>query len=227
MRYGHPTLLLLMLIVLGFSAEAQRGGRNDGSNRRPSSQASGSDRGGDLSDLKFQDRLWYGAGGTFYFAGQNGRSETALGLTPQVGYKFSEVLSAGPRVGLTNIFVKNFVVFEDNSARAPERRRYSLLNYSAGGFVRARYRALYVQGEFNLLSFEYAPLLSNSGYAIVDERDEILKVRESVEQLQIGIGYNPSRGGVGSDIGIYYNLFDDVNSVASAIQFRVMLTFKY
>ncbi len=231
MRYGHPTyLLLLLLLVLGFSAEAQRGGRNDGSNRRPNPRANERGRSGnDLSDLKFQDRLWYGAGGTLFFNGGNGVSYTTIGLTPQIGYKFNEVLSAGPRLGLTNTFVKDFAVFEGNLRGPVERRRYSLLEYSVGGFVRARYRALYIQGEYSVLSFQYAPLVSVSGFsvAVIGQDEEIIKMREADSQLQIGVGYNPGGGGVGSDIGIYYNLFDYVNSVRDAIEFRIMLTFKY
>ena len=229
MRYGRPALLFLFLLLIGFSAEAQRGGRNDGSNRRPNPRASsrGGDRGGDLSNLKFQDRLWYGAGGTFFLSSSNGVSYTTLGLTPQVGYKFNEFLSAGPRFGVTNTFVKNFALFRDNLTRPAERRRYSLFDYSAGGFVRARYRALYVQGEYSVLSFQYAPFVRGTNAAAIDTNDEIVKVRQSDSQLQIGIGYNPSQGSLGSDIGIYYNLFDDVNSVRSAIEFRVMLTFNY
>lgn len=230
MRHGRPTLLFLFFLLIGFSAEAQRGGRNDGSNRRPNprERSRESDRGGDLSNLKFQDRLWYGAGGTFFYSGVNQVSVFTLGLMPQVGYKFTDFLSAGPRFGVTNTFVRNFAVFEDNPGRNAERRRYSLLDYSAGGFVRARYRALYVQGEYSVLSFQYAPFFPNTGgAAVIDINDEVIKRRQSDSQLQLGVGYNPSQGGVGSDIGIYYNLFDDVNSVRSAIELRVMLTFNY
>ncbi len=226
MRYTRPTLLLLFLLVLGFTAEAQRGGRNDGSNRRQNPRASDRGRGGDLSDLKFQDRLWYGAGGTFFFQGNNGTSYATLGLTPQIGYKFNEFLSAGPRFGVTNTFAKDFASFGNGGEI--ERRRFSLLDLSAGGFVRGRYRSLYIQGEYSVLSQQNAFQGGIRGTVLIDDgTNEVAKARTSVDQLQIGIGYNPSQGTLGSDIGIYYNLFDDVNSVRSAIEFRFMLTFGY
>ena len=224
MLQSRLPLVAFFILATACSAIAQRGGRSDGSNRRPNPREAA--RGGnELSDLNFSERLWYGAGGTFLFQGGNGYSFAAIGLTPQVGYKFTDWFSAGPRLGATNFFVKGDAV---NSSNQFERRRYSLLDLTVGGFARARYRALYVQAEFNTISSQTA--VGQGSVAFIDDRtNEISKVRTQEQQLQVGVGYNPSSGSgsLGSDIGIYYNLFDDVNSFRSPLEFRFMLTFRY
>ena len=139
---------------LAVQAEAQRGGRGDGSRRRPNPRASDND----LSGLKFADRLWFGAGGNFGFQGGNNQSFTQLGLTPQVGYKFNNWLSAGPRFGADLNIIKGFA--GNSTGSQIETRRFTLVNYTAGAFVRGRFRQFYAQTEFNMISREL-PFSSN------------------------------------------------------------------
>lgn len=222
-----PVFLLLLLTGLTIQAEAQRGGRGgrgDGSRRRPNPRATQND----LSDLKFQDRLWYGAGGTLWFQGGTNYSRFQIGLTPQVGYKFTEWFSAGPRFGATFKTIKD--VAQSPSSGARQIRRHSGVDFVVGGFARARYRQFYVQGEFNALSLEtaYGPDL-NRIPIIDDTSNEVITERLGDQQLQIGAGYAPqSGGGLGSDIGLYYNLFADSESInRSAIELRFQVTFQY
>ena len=222
-----PIALLLLLTGLAIQAEAQRGGRGDGSRRRNNPRSSQNE----LSDLRFQDRLWYGAGGTLGFQGGNGQSFTQIGLTPQVGYKITDWLSAGPRIGATLALVKSFAIL--GGSVDPDARRYSTIDYTVGGFVRGRYRQFYVQTEYNVLSVEFAPRFAIGNFQTAVEVDpntnDVLTRRVSDTQLQIGAGYAPQTGGgIGTDIGIFYNLFDDVRSInTSAVEFRVQLTFRY
>ena len=217
-----PLLFLLLLAGLAIEAEAQRGGRSDGSRRRPNARAAG----GELSGLKFADRLWFGAGGNFGFQGGNNQSFTQLGLTPQVGYKFTEWLSAGPRFGADLFIIKGFA--GSSSGGPVETRRFTLVNYTAGAFVRGRFRQFYAQTEVNVISREL-PFSSGGVFVVGDDTNDILTERESEPQLQIGIGYAPPNpGGISTDFGIYYNLFDDVESFnRSPIELRINLLFRY
>ena len=216
-----PVFLLLLLTGLAIQAEAQRGGRGDGSRRRPNPAASGND----LSGLKFVDRLWFGAGGNFGFQGGNNQSFTQLGLTPQVGYKFTDWLSAGPRFGADLNIIKGFA---RSNVGPIESRRFTLVNYTAGAFVRGRFRQFYAQTEFNVISREL-PFSSNGAFVIGDDTNEIETERDGEPQLQVGIGYAPPNpGGISTDFGIYYNLFDDVESFnRSPIELRINLLFRY
>ena len=215
--------LFLLALLTGAVAFGQRGGRDDGSRRRPNARGGG----GELAQLKFQDRLWFGAGGSLGFRGGNDQSFAQIGITPQVGYKFNNWLSAGPRFGVDLFLIKGFAAREGVGVGEP--RRYTLVDLTLGGFVRGRYRQFYVQTELNALSREL-PAENSSGSALVDDRsNDVVTDREGDVQLQVGVGYAPpGNGGLGTDIGIFYNLFDDVESFnISPIEFRFNLTFRY
>ena len=220
-------LFTLLLVLCGATALAQRGGRDDGSRRRPNARGNQSE----LSNLNFADRLWFGAGGTLGFQGGNGQSFTQIGLLPQVGYKFNNWLSAGPRFGATLSLVKSFALPDGGGDL--DTRRYSTIDYTVGGFARGRYRQFYVQAEYNVRSVEFAPRVRLNAFetaALIDPTtNDILTERVGEDQLQIGVGYAPPTGGtVGTDIGVFYNLFDDVRSInTSPIELRVQLTFRY
>lgn len=210
---AHLTFVILALASL--TADAQyRGGRQDAPNRRPAN-------GNELPE-EFKDRLWYGAGGTLGFQSFNGSSIATVGLSPQIGYKINPWLSAGPRVGVT------WTTFKGNTD-LNNRQRSNTWDFTAGGFARGRYRAFYVQTEVSYLSNEYN-FRNFSGALVTDPttgKPETL--RDDDLQWLIGVGYNPGSGGgtVSSDIGIFYNLFDDVESNTNPISFRIMLTFGY
>lgn len=225
----RPRNLLVFLTLLLFvgAADAQRGGRSDGSKRRPnerSSQGGGkvssTKSNNDYAGLKWDQRLWYGVGGTLNFVAYNGQSFAQIGLTPMVGYKFNNFLSAGPRVGATTSFIKGPT---DQGAN----QRFNLTNFTAGAFARAKIYMFYAQAEFNALSSQYVGT-NNFGEFVTEPNSlDVLKFRESDSQFLLGIGYNPGGGGGSTDIGLFYNIFDDVNSTTNPFVFRVMLTLKY
>lgn len=206
----------VLLLVLP-QADAQRGGRS--APKRPNSSASKTRQSKQQSD--FVSRLWYGAGGTAGFQGGNVTSIYSIGLTPQVGYKFNEWLSAGPRFGVTYTGVKAF------TDRTNVRERAHLWDFSVSAFARARISAFYVQSEFGILSQNYLRDFWRTGRIPLDINLEPAYARENQEVLLIGAGYNASVGGMGTDIGLFYNLFDDVNALGSPISIRIILTFGY
>jgi len=207
----------VLLLVLP-QAEAQRGGRK--TSKRPNTSASRSKNSRDKPE--FIDRLWYGAGGTAGFSGFNGSSIYSIGLTPQVGYKFNEWLSAGPRLGATYTGIKAPTSRSNNPERA------HLWDFNASAFARARIFDFYVQSEFGILSQNFLPRFFQTGRIPLDNTTlDIDYGRENQQVLLLGAGYNASVGGLGTDFGVFYNIFDDVNSIGSPISLRIMLTFGY
>ena len=204
----------VLLLVLP-QADAQRGGRS--APKRSNSKASKTRQSREPSD--FVSRLWYGAGGTAGFASNGASSQFTIGLIPQVGYKFNEWLSAGPRIGATYTGVKG-------ATDRGTRDRVNLWNFTGSSFVRARISMFYIQPEVGIES-QNSYFIDNRGRIATDVNLEPATARENETVLLIGAGYNGSIGGMGSDIGIFYNLFDDVNSLNSPISFRIMLTFNY
>ncbi len=201
----------VLLLVLP-QAEAQRGGRS--APKRPKSKSS-------KKQTDFKDRLWYGAGGTLGFAGNNGFNQFTIGLLPQVGYKFNEWLSAGPRLGATYTGIKG----ETEQGR---RDRVNLWDFDASLFARGRIAMFYIQPEVGIQSQNQA-FVNRFGQIVTEGAPDFKPStgRENQTVLLIGAGYNGSVGGIGSDIGIFYNLFDDVDALSSPISLRVMLTFNY
>ena len=60
----------------------------------------------DESGQAITDRLWYGADATINFFGGQGRSDFFWGISPMVGYKFTDNFSAGPRISFLNEITK-------------------------------------------------------------------------------------------------------------------------
>lgn len=208
----------VLLLVLP-QADAQRGGRK--TSKRPNSSASRT-KSSKNQESDFVSRLWYGAGGTAGFQSNSTTSIYSIGLTPQVGYKFNEWLSAGPRIGATYTGVKAFTTSSSNV-----RERAHLWDFNASAFARARVSVFYVQAEYGLVSQNFLPFFYQTGRIPLDLNLEPDYGRENQDVLLMGIGYNSSVGGMGSDIGVFYNLFDDVEAIGSPISIRLMLTFGY
>jgi len=68
---------------------------------------------------------------------------------------------------------------------------------------------------------------NNRGEIATDINLEPATERRNETVFLIGAGYNGSMGGMGSDIGIFYNIFDNAESIRNPISFRFMLTFGY
>jgi hypothetical protein len=167
----------------------------------------------------FTAKLWYGAGGVAWFGGNGITNQFTIGLTPQVGYKFNNWLSAGPRLGAIYTGVKG-------PTDIGGRERVNLWNFSAAAFARARISMFYIQPEFGLESQAFY-FTDFRGAIVTDVNLNPAVQRENQTVLLIGGGYNAGGETVSTDIGLFYNLFDDVESNVSPITFRIMITFGY
>ncbi len=200
-----PLLLLLLFCLLFASQNAQAQFRVTDSSKK--------EKKGKKEETPFLDRLWYGGGVNIGFSGFNGSSAFGFGVSPMVGYKFNNWLSAGPRL---SIFF--------TSQKIQGYKAINLFNTEAGVFVRARvFKGFFLQGEVgNQWVQEPYELLPNN---------TISKITIQRFAQYIGAGYNFSNGegGPGSEIGIFHNfaIANDINAYQSPWDYRFAFTFRF
>jgi hypothetical protein len=155
----------------------------------------------------FASRLWYGGNVGIGFNSGFGSSIFQIGVAPMVGYKIVGPLSVGPRVAFT------YASLKEAGFRAT-----SLFNVDAGGFVRCRvFRGLFLQGE-----------LSNEWYQEPLGGGERISLQRFNQR--IGAGWNFGQpGGVGSEIGVFYNfaIANDIDTYQNPIDYRFGFTWKF
>jgi hypothetical protein len=122
-------LLVLLLVVLAFSASAQVNKRNKKSNAGKNSAA----------NLPLSERLYFGGGGNFGGGyTPDGFRYSYISVSPLVGYRITIPFSAGLGVNYINY-------------RFPDLGR-SLAQYGASPFVRYQFGRLFAYGEYSILS---------------------------------------------------------------------------
>lgn len=221
-RFAPITLLLFCLLFAAQNAQAQFRVVDSGKKEKKSKK----------EETPFQDRLWYGGGVNIGFSGFNGSNAFGFGVSPMVGYKFNNWLSAGPRLS---------VFF--TSQKYPGIKAINLFNTDAGIFLRARvFKGFFLQGELaNQWVQDPGYLVDRNGVTLAvleydynPSTDAILgiaKVPYTRFTQFIGAGYNFSNGegGPGSEIGIFYNvaLANDVKSYQNPLDYRFAFTFRF
>lgn len=176
-------LFLLLLCCFVFELSAQRNSDND----------EYFDEGG-----AFAQNLWFGAGGSLGYSGNNFRSIFNIGISPMVGYKVIPNLSIGPRVGVTYLsqrFNSGNGIFRFNS-----------WNFEYGVF--ARYRVIPVV--FVHVEYGQENIGFTDGTIKPGSNNELNKFRESIPYTYVGAGYQSEMGGVwGYEFALLFDLQDD------------------
>ena len=217
------TTLLLLLGCLFFAAQnAQAQFRVSDSKNKKSKK----------EETPFKDKLWYGGGINLGFSAFNGNNAFGFGVSPMVGYKFNNWLSAGPRLS---------VFF--TSQKYPGIKALNLFNTDAGIFLRARvFRGFFLQGELaNQWIQDPGYLVDRNGVTLTVLEYDYNRVTDIILGIAkvpytrftqfIGAGYNFSNGegGPGSEIGIFYNvaLANDVKSYQNPLDYRFAFTWNF
>ena len=132
------------------------------------------------------DRIWWGGGFALGFSSFNSITTVQLGLSPMVGYKFNDRLSAGPRVSalLSYFSARTFTGPRDNK----------LAPTWAGGIF-SRYKL--VSSLFAHVEYER----ENRAFVVQDISGLVVN-RNNFNNFYIGGGYNSN----GGEILILYNL---------------------
>lgn len=164
--------------------------------------------------VPFKQRLWYGGGLNLGFSAFNNARAFGIGVSPMVGYKFNNWLSAGPRVS---------VFF--TSQKFQGFKAVNLLDTEAGVFLRARvYRGFFLQGE---LSSQWTQYPGDP----VPGSTKLPKLTNQRPAQYIGAGYNFANGmgGPGSEIGVFYNIAiaNDINAYQDPLSYRFAFTWNF
>ncbi len=154
----------------------------------------------------FAHRLWYGGMLNFQIGNQIGGGNTLLlGISPMVGYKFTDNISAGPRLTLNY-----FVGYQPGE-------NVKVLQTGIGGFGRVKFSpAIFAHIEYEILSLKE---ISDFGIQGGSENN-----------FYGGLGYNSAMGSAfGYEIMILYNFLEDpaIRDVQVPIEFRAGFTYNF
>ncbi|HKK89183.1 MAG TPA: hypothetical protein VJ917_10055 [Saprospiraceae bacterium] len=169
--------------------------------------------------------LWYGGGFTLGFAGTSNYSNFQIGITPMVGYKITDNLSAGPRVGITYQYIKGDA--RDLFSGELQTEATGLTEYIAGAFVRYKvFQQFFAQFEGEFRSSEF--VLTDGRFLIYDsEIDDLSTVRQNDFQPIIAAGYNSGMGLWGYEIMVLYRLNIPEDDIRSPFDIRFGVTYNF
>jgi hypothetical protein len=198
--------LLLLVLCLAFTQGMAQSTKKKSSSKKKKKE-----------EYSLKQHLWYGGSFVLGFSGQNGYNAFQFGVAPMVGYKFTNWLSAGPRIAPTYLSVKG----PSNVGVS----RANLLDFEYGLFTRAKiYNGIYIQGEYGGRSLA-SPLFGNVG-----SDGKVPIIRERRTDYLVGGGFSQSDGGWGTDISILYNIAvaqDLTNLYESPLVFRFGLSYNF
>lgn len=189
--------VLMLLFSFSYSGQAQIGERSMITDERP----------------KLIDKLWFGGNfdlgftTSYYNAGTIRANFFTIGITPMVGYKFNNWLSAGPRIG----FQYNNMQYRFPNAT----ESYSLFTETLAGFARAKV----FENFFGHFEYGIASLLYNTPGSLEIEKDY-------VERAFIGAGYT-SGGKFATEIMILYDLILDQRFFNLPFDIRFGITYNF
>lgn len=157
------------------------------------------------------DRLWYGGGVGLGFQSFAGQSSFLFALFPMAGYKITDAISVGPRLGLSYQYLK--VLGIDGRIY-----RFHPFELSGALFGRAKlFNPIFAHVEYEIAN-EKRPVTSSSGVPAIGSTIE--------NNFYIGAGYN-SGGKFASEIYILYNVLEDENTLDVPFIIRGGFTYNF
>jgi hypothetical protein len=160
---------------------------------------------------EISSRLWYGGGLGLGFQSFNQQSSFLFALFPMAGYKITEAISVGPRIGLSYQYLKT---------RGLDGRIYKFnpIEISGAIFARAKvFNPIFAHVEVELAN-EKRPVLDSFGVPVIFSNIE--------NNFYIGAGYN-SGGKFASEIYVLYNVLEDQNSLDVPFVIRGGFTYNF
>ena len=162
-------------------------------------------------NTELASRLWYGGGLGLGFQSFAQQSSFLFALFPMAGYKITDAISIGPRIGLSYQYLKT---------RGFDNRIYKFhpLELSGALFSRAKvFRPFFAHVEFEVAN-EKRPVYDSAG---------IPSIGTSIENnFYLGAGYN-SGGKFASEIYILYNVLEDENTLDVPFVIRGGITYNF
>jgi len=209
-------LTVFMMTAFSFDADAQRRRKKRKKKKKKPKTEQKSDY---FDDSGFVHNLWYGADFEVpRFIGGQGQTIITLGLSPMVGYKFTDNFSLGPKLYLNNYHVKYANGAQDDI-------KFNSFNYGAGIF--ARYKILdsyFIHAEFEGISEEIVEDVNR--IEIDPATNKILTVRSQSTHYYLGAGYT-SGGNLAFNAYVLWDFSQQLTSTSIPIRGRVGVTYKF
>lgn len=220
------TLVMVFIFAIGLSTvDAQYYGKRKKKKKKKTTTERVEKKKKESTDDYFDDRgnfgsrLWYGAN----IGSIGGAAGTfQINISPIVGYKITDDVSAGVAVKFDYFYIGQ------RSLGIPGIRKYESVDLGPTAFVRGKlFETFFVHSEFEFGTFE-RPAEDEFGNIILDG-DKIQTMRDNENFLYVGAGYNGGRGGLGYEIGLYYNVLDSAETFArdTPWDLRLGLTYKF
>ncbi len=158
----------------------------------------------------FKEKLWYGGSFGLGFQSFDQQSSFLLALFPMAGYKFTEELSIGPRLGLTYQYIKT---------RAFNGEIYQFHPVELSGALFGRVKVF--NQFFGHLEYE---LTSEKDVVYFSGIPEIIK--SSDNNFYVGGGFS-SGGPFATELYLLYNVLQDANTLDVPFTIRFGFTWNY
>jgi hypothetical protein len=201
--------LSLMILVLLFAFSNDTYAQRSKKKKKKSTTDQYFDESGSL-----KTKLWYGGGFTLGYSGGTFERFFQIGISPMVGYKITDKLSAGPRVSF--VYTNYRVQFGNDVLTA------NPVSWDAGVFARYRiipmiFAQIEYQFENDIQGFDL-----NSG-------NELETIRRKRSNFLAGLGYTTSSAGslLGWEILLLYNTTLPQNVLESPFIIRMGLTYNF
>ncbi len=158
----------------------------------------------------FRQQLWYGGSVGLGYQSFSSQSTFLFALFPMVGYKVSDAISIGPRLGASYRYIKTVGI--DNRIY-----KFNPVEISGALFGRAKVlRRFFGHMEYEIAN-EKNPTTVNGSTQITNRTDT---------NFYLGAGYN-SGGKIASEIYILYNFLEDDNTLEVPFVIRGGLTYNF
>jgi hypothetical protein len=197
------SFLLLLALVIGIgTADAQNYGKKKKKKKKPAK----TEKTDDYFDESegFAHKLWYGGGLTFQIGPYDNFSNYLLfGISPMVGYKFTDNISIGPRVSMNYLEVYRP---GDN---------LKLMEWGIGGFGRVKF----TPSIFAQVEYESRRVNQISDFTNIDETKD--------DNFYLGVGYNSEiANGWGYELVGLYNFMEE-DEFRVPIELRIGITYNF
>lgn len=157
------------------------------------------------------EKLWYGGNVGLGFQSFNNSSSFLFALFPMVGYKITDNLSIGPRVGAAYQHLRS-------TARDGTIYKFNPVEISGAIFSRVKV----IPQIFGHIEYEIAT--DKQSFQNANGIPQIAS--RSVNNFYIGAGYT-SGGRIASEISLLYNVLDDGTTLNSPLVIRGGFTYRF
>ncbi len=213
-------LVLFSLVFAIADVDAQNYGKKKKKKKKKPAKTEKTDDYFDDSG-NFASHLWYGGGFNLGFSGDAYTSAFTAGISPMVGYKIFDELSAGPITGIQYNYLKG-------TSTDGRIHKGDAVSWSLGVFARYKFlRALFLHAEYGIENNEY--VYFSGPFMVLDPiTGKVATTRLQQNNFYGGIGYNSGGDLIAFEMYILYNFIEpQIETINLPFDFRFGITYKF